>query len=123
TGHPEEAAEVLTRAAELDLDPLYGFDARYLPTGQPVVLDPRGAQVDGCGWLLWAIHETGQHADLPAPVAGLRDRCTDQVLRATGGGSRLAAPSPDYWEQATFDQLLGANAPLALGLRSAAADY
>lgn len=123
TGHAEDAVRLLELTAGLYLDPLYGFDARYLPTGERVVVDARGAQVDGCGWVLWAIHETTLVADVPAEVSGLRDRCTDQLLRATGGGSRLAAPSADYWERATFDQLLGANAPLAAGLRSAAADY
>lgn len=123
TGHTGDAVEILRRQADLYLDPLYGFDARYLLDGGRVVRDPRGAQVDGCGWVLWAIHETAQDTALPDEVAGLRDRCADQLLRATGGGTHLAAPSPDYWERATFERLLGANAPLLLGLRSAAADY
>lgn len=123
TGHVDGALQILDRQGRLYLDPLYGFDARYLLDGHRVVADPRGAQVDGCGWVLWAIHEATQVTRLPEDVVGLRDRCTDQVLRATGGGTRLAAPSPDYWERATFERLLGANAPLLLGLRSAAADY
>lgn len=123
SGHAEEAVGLLELVSGLYLDPLYGFDARYLPDGGRVVEDARGAQVDGCGWVLWAVHETGRVAGLPSAVDGLRDRCADQLLRATGGGTRLAAPSPDYWERATLDRLLGANAPLALGLRSAAADY
>lgn len=122
TGHPDEAAALLDQLSGLYLDPLYGFDARYLLDGERVVDDPRGAQVDGCGWVLWAVSETREHAALPATVDGLRDRCTDQVLRATAGGTNLAAPSPDYWERATFQRLLGANAPLVLGLRSAAVD-
>lgn len=122
TGHGADSALLLDQVGDLYLDPLYGFDARYLPDGGRVVDDPRGAQVDGCGWVLWAIMETRRHTDLSAGVDELRDRCTDQLLRATGGGSRLAAPSPDYWERATFDRLLGAHAPLVLGLRSAAAD-
>lgn len=123
SGHLADAVEILERQSQLYLDPLYGFDARYLLDGQRVTADPRGAQVDGCGWLLWSIHEVSQAVAVPEDVARLRDRCTDQILRATGGGSRLAAASPDYWERATFDRLLGANAPLVLGLRSAAADY
>lgn len=122
TGHPDEAAALLEQLSGLYLDPLYGFDARYLLDGERVVEDPRGAQVDGCGWVLWAIGETREHTALSATVDDLRDRCTDQVLRATGGGTNLAAPSPDYWERATFQRLLGANAPLVLGLTSAAAD-
>lgn len=122
TGHPDEAAALLDQLAGLYLDPLYGFDARYLLDGERVIDDPRGAQVDGCGWVLWAISETREHAALPATVDGLRDRCTDQALRATSGGTSLAAPSPDYWERATFQRLLGANAPLVLGLSSAAVD-
>ncbi|WP_114906579.1 hypothetical protein [Ornithinimicrobium murale] len=123
TGHGADAARVLDLVADLYLDPLYGFDARYLLDGARVVEDPRGAQVDGCGWILWAVAETRQHTALSVEVDDLRDRCTDQLLRATGGGGHLAAPSPDYWERATFERLLGANAPLVLGLRSAAADY
>ena len=123
TGHAVDSALLLDQLGDLYLDPLYGFDARYLPDGGRVVDHPRGAQVDGCGWVLWAITETRRHTDLSAGVDNLRDRCTDQLLRATGGGSRLAAPSPDYWERATYERLLGANAPVLLGLRSAAADY
>ncbi|MCK0111829.1 glycoside hydrolase family 15 [Ornithinimicrobium sp. F0845] len=123
SGHADDAVRLLELVSGLYLDPLYGFDARYLSDGGRVVEDARGAQVDGCGWVLWAVHETGLVTNLPPRVSDLRDRCTDQLLRATGGGSRLAAASPDYWERATFDRLLGANAPLASGLRSAAADY
>ncbi|USQ77665.1 hypothetical protein [Ornithinimicrobium cryptoxanthini] len=123
TGHAADAVAILEQQSQLYLDPLYGFDARYLLDGQRVIDDPRGAQVDGCGWVLWAIHEVTRTTDVPKGVAGLRDRCTEQVLRATGGGTRLPAPSPDYWERATFDRLLGASAPLLLGLDSAAADY
>lgn len=122
TGHGDDAALLLDRLSTLYLDPLYGFDARYLLDGDRVVQDPRGAQVDGCGWVLWAIAQTREHTRLTAAVDGLRDRCLDQVLRATSGGTRLPAASPDYWERATFDRLLGASAPLALGLREAAAD-
>ncbi|WP_109473728.1 glycoside hydrolase family 15 [Ornithinimicrobium cavernae] len=123
TGHAADAAVLLDRVSVLSLDPLYGFDARYLVDGDRVVDDPRGAQVDGCGWVLWAIHETARLTPVSAEVHDLRDRCTDQLLRVTGGGAQLAAPSPDYWERATYERLLGANAPLVLGLRSAAADY
>lgn len=122
TGHAQEAALLLDQLSGLYLDPLYGFDARYLLHGERVVVDPRGAQVDGCGWVLWAIGETREATVLSDRVDDLRDRCTDQLLRATGGGTQLAAPSPDYWERATFERLLGANAPVVLGLRSAAAD-
>ena len=122
-GHADPAVEILTRVGDLHLDPMYGFDARYLLTGGRVSLDPRGAQVDGCGWVLWAIHETGGATRLPGEVHDLRDRCTDQLLRATGGGSHLPAPGQDYWEQTTYQHLLGASAPVAAGLRSAAADY
>ena len=123
TGHPDDAALVLEHLSGLYLDPLYGFDARYQLDGDRVVVHPRGAQVDGCGWVLWAISVTSKQAKGSSTVSDLRDRCTDQLLRATGGGTHLAAPSPDYWERSTFDRLLGANAPILLGLRSSAADY
>lgn len=123
TGHTDRAEMILASVSELYLDPMYGFDARYLLSGGRIYLDPRRAQVDGCGWILWAIHETGKIAALPPEVDDLRDRCTDQLLRATGGGSHLPAPGQDYWEQTTYDHLLGASAPVAAGLRFAAADY
>lgn len=124
-GEPGRAARLLERVGELYLDPMYGFDARYLPSGERVTVDPRRAQVDGCGWVLWAIHETGRDrpGPEPEPVGDLRDRCTDQLLRATGGGSHLPAPGQDYWERATYEHLLGSSAPVAAGLRLAAADY
>ncbi len=122
-GEAERAAAVLGRVGGLYLDPMYGFDARYLLDGGRVALDPRRAQGDGCGWVLWAIHETVQ-STTPGPlVDDLRDRCTDQLLRATGGGSHLPAPGQDYWERTTFDHLLGVSGPVALGLRVAARDY
>lgn len=125
TGHRERAVAILDKVAELYLDPMYGFDARYHLAGDRVTVDPRRAQVDGCGWVLWALHEsTGPAPASTSPAAeGLRDRCTDQLLRATGGGSHLPAPGQDYWEQTTYDHLLGASAPVAAGLRLAAADY
>lgn len=125
TGHPERATAILSQVGELYLDPMYGFDARYLRTGERVTLDPRRAQVDGCGWVLWALHESAQLTGVTGEpqVDDLRDRCTDQLLRATGGGSHLPAPGQDYWEQTTYDHLLGASAPVSAGLRFAAADY
>lgn len=131
TGHADDAAALLVEVAGLYLDPGLGPDARYLLTGGRVTTDPRRAQGDGCGWLLWAVHETGRAVgpgsghpkDLPPEVTGLRDRCTDQLLRSTGGGSHLPTPGPDYWERTTFEHLLGVAAPVAAGLRFAALDY
>ena len=124
TGHESDALAVLARVDDLYLDPVYGFDARYLLDGRRVVLDPRRAQVDGCGWTLWAVHETRAAGGDPAGrLDSLRDRCTDQLLRATGGGAHLPAPGQDYWEQTSYVHLLGASAPVAAGLRLAALDY
>lgn len=123
TGHVDRAVVLMSRVSELYLDPMYGFDARYLLSGGRISLDPRRAQVDGCGWVLWAIHETTGVSSVPPAVDALRDRCTDQLLRATGGGSHLPAPGQDYWEQTTYEHLLGASAPVVAGLRFAAADY
>lgn len=123
TGHELEATGVLELISTLHLDPMYGFDARYLLSGERVYLDPRRAQVDGCGWVLWAIHETSQGARTTSKIDGLRDRCTDHLLRSTGGGSHLPSPGQDYWEQTSHHHLLGASAPVAAGLRFAASDY
>lgn len=126
TGHHDEAVRLLSELDRLYLDPMYGFDARYHRDGGPVVLDPRRAQVDGCGWILWAVHETGRaRGDVLADgrIGHLRDACTDQVLRATQGGTTLPAPSQDYWERTTWHRFLGAGAPLVAGLRVAGQDY
>lgn len=123
TGHELEATGVLEGVSTLYLDPMYGFDARYLLSGERVYLDPRRAQVDGCGWVLWAIHETSQGVRSTSKIDRLRDRCTDQLLRSTGGGSHLPSPGQDYWEQTSHRYLLGASAPVAAGLRFAARDY
>lgn len=123
TGHEDEAVGILELISTLYLDPMYGFDARYLLSGERVYLDPRRAQVDGCGWVLWAIYETSRGARATAKIDGLRDRCTDQLLRSSGGGSHLPSPGQDYWEQTSHRHLLGASAPVASGLRFAASDY
>src|SRR5699024_6504804 len=121
-GLEDRSVALLSQVGALYLDPMYGFDARYLLSGGRVETEPRRAQVDGGGWVLWAIHETTGTGAPPA-VADLRDRCTVQLLRATGGGSHLPAPGQDYWERTTYDHLLGRSAPVAAGLRFAAADY
>ncbi|HYN30169.1 MAG TPA: glycoside hydrolase family 15 [Dermatophilaceae bacterium] len=125
TGHPGEARGVLGFLDRLPFDPADGFDARYTLTGARV--DPtvaRPPQSDGCGWVLWALGEvrSADPAAVPRSAAGLRERCTAQLLTATDSGRRLPAPSPDYWEVDVDETSLGTVAPMVAGLRAASVD-
>ena len=57
TGHADDAYEVLRhlQALQRDDDPDPVFQARYLPDGSGEVPDDRGPQLDGSGWVLWAV--------------------------------------------------------------------
>ena len=119
TGHASEAAAVVDFIARLPFDTAQGFDARYLRTGERVVVDPRGPQSDGCGWVLWAIGSMSDAA-LPRSADGLRTKCLMNVLRLTSSGWLLPPPSPDYWELAVQRTSLGTVAPMLAGLRASA---
>ncbi|MFI5731441.1 glucoamylase [Kribbella sp. NPDC051587] len=89
------------------------WEARYRETGEPVA-DGREQQLDGSGWVPWAVWfcRTGeQHWDMVRESA-------DQITRELQP-SGLPAPSPDYWEQHESQVTLGTVAPLLTGLRAA----
>lgn len=119
TGHSLEARALIDFVAGLPFHPKEGFDARYLLDGRRVVVDPRGPQSDGCGWVLWAIGSVSEAA-LPTSAGELRSRCLRNVLRLTSGGWLLPPPSPDYWEVAVGETSLGTVAPMLAGLRATA---
>jgi len=123
TGHADEARAVFGHLAGLELGP-DGFAARYQPDGAPV-RDGRPAQSDGCGWVLWALAEAraADPASVPASADGLRDRCTDILLRLVRDGTWLPPLSQDYWELPVDGLTLGIAAPVLAGLSAAAADY
>jgi GH15 family glucan-1,4-alpha-glucosidase len=124
TGHPEEAQRVLGFLDRLPLDPERGFEARYRPDGSGPP-DDRGPQLDGCGWVLWAlerVHAAGDRT-LAGSFAGLQDRCTDHLLAVTDDGRRLPPDSPDYWEVSEWRTTLGTAAPVLAGLGHSADLY
>jgi len=89
------------------------WEARYLESGRPVD-DGREQQLDGSGWVPWAVWfcRTGeQHWDMVRESA---DQITRELPR-----DGLPAPSPDYWELPESEVTLGTVAPLLTGLRAA----
>ena len=128
TGHPEDAHEVLAYLQRMQDQRSTGgvFEARYLPSGTGAVPDDRGLQLDGNGWVLWAVAEWFEHTepgaerdrDLEAlrplvvrSVAAIRDH----VDPVTG----LPDVYPDYWEVRERVPTLGTVAALLLGVRAA----
>jgi GH15 family glucan-1,4-alpha-glucosidase len=124
TGHPEEAARVLGFLDRLRLDGELGYEARYHLDGSGPP-DDRERQLDGCGWVLWAlerVHGAGE-GRLADSFAGLQDRCTDHLLAVTERGRSLPPDSPDYWEVSEWRTTLGTAAPVLAGLTHSAELY
>jgi glucoamylase len=121
TGHGDRARDVLDFLARVQA-PDGGFQARYLLDGSGPP-DGRTAQSDGTGWALWGLARLVASGDADARVRydGLLHRSTAFELAGTADGTRLPAPSSDYWERRESRLTLGAAAPAVLGLRSAAA--
>lgn len=142
TGHYDDALGMLSFLAR---QPAPGgtLAARYRLDGGGAP-DNRPAQVDGPGWVLWALDElvegasdpTGvndavggrdwesvERASLPQEVRGLADRSLSRILSWTGNGGHLPPPTPDYWEMATSQVSMGEVAPLVAGLESASRLY
>lgn len=146
TGHPADAYEVLEHLQTLqDEGSVDGvFHARYLPDGSGAVPDARGTQLDGNGWVLWAVAawysavteastevgtgagtgagtEVGAGAEVEAGLVALRPLVVRSVaaIRANVGADGLPTVSPDYWEVQETEATLGTAAALLLGLRAA----
>lgn len=126
-GHPDDAMEVLRFLAGLQAWD-GRFQARYLPDGSGPP-DDRGVQEDGAGWVLWATGQVlatlpaAQRVRPPLTVLQLADRASARVLTLTQDGTRLPAPSADYWEVPETSLTLGTVAPMLAGLEAAAAIY
>ena len=126
TGHVDDAFDVLEHLQLLQDGADGGvFEARYLPDGSGGVPDGRGPQLDGNGWVLWAVAEW-----YDAAPPRTRDRRLESlrplVVRSVAAiranvdlATGLPAISPDYWEVAESSPTLGTLAPLLAGLRSA----
>lgn len=131
TGHGEDAFALL-RFVQAQQHPDGTFEARYRPegTGPP---DDRGVQLDGSGWMLWAIARWADDAHArfgttatAARLAELRpmiDRSTRAALAAANTPSGLPPASSDYWEVPEDVTTLGTAAPLAAGLSASARIY
>lgn len=138
TGHPADALAVLEHLQVLQRGSADGvFQARYLPDGSGAVPDDRGTQLDGNGWVLWAVatwYAEAAAADgapggagasgsggAGAQLAGLRPLVVRSVaaIRANVGPDGLPTPSADYWEVRETEATLGTAAALLLGLRAA----
>jgi len=145
TRHLGDAYEVLTHLQDLqDAGPDGVFQARYLPDGSGAVPDARGTQLDGNGWVLWAVAAWYSHAvredraastatpgATPVPAAspasaprealeGLRPLVVRSVdaIRANRGSDGLPTASPDYWEVPETEATLGTAAAWLLGLEA-----
>lgn len=123
-GRPDDAARVLRRlAAFQESSPDGVFEARYDPaTG--AAPDGRPRQLDGCGWVLWAVGEwyevTGDDAGL-GPLLPMVSGCLDAVDGSVEVATGLPGPWSDYWEVRESEPTLGTVAALRLGVREVAA--
>lgn len=125
TGHADDALSILGFLARVQgADGT--FQARYLPDGSGAAPDQRGIQLDGSGWVLWAMAEWYD----VAPPGADRDAALLELLpmavRALGAidhhrdrETGLPDAGPDYWEVGESEVTLGTAAPLLLGARSA----
>lgn len=115
--------EDLVRAHLLHLSDLVGdrpLAARYrLTGGRP---DARPDQLDGPGFVLWAVMSTSVSwrgtAEHPA-IVSLARHCAEQLLGALGDAA-LPPVGPDYWEVEAREVTLGVAATMLVGLESAA---
>lgn len=128
TGHPDDALAVLGYLQEMHRLRSTGgvFEARYLPDGTGAVPDDRGLQLDGNGWVLWAVAEwyaaAPAGAERDSAVAALRPLIVGSVAAIRShvdAGTGLPDVFPDYWEVHERVPTLGTLAPLLAGLRAA----
>lgn len=127
TGHADDAHDVLAYLRDMQAARSTDgvFEARYLPDGRGTVPDDRGLQLDGNGWVLWAVAEWYAAADPGAertraleelrPLVELSlDAIRDHVDPVTG----LPGAFADYWEVRERVPTLGTIAPLLAGVRA-----
>ena len=101
------------------------WHARYRPDGSGEPPDDRRRQLDGSGWVPWALwfwlrtHPDREHAEaLVADVAPMVVKSANAIVRSFGDDD-LPRATPDYWEQGGQRLTLGIAAPSRLGLRAA----
>ncbi len=101
------------------------WQARYLPDGSGKVPDDRGEQIDGSGWVPWAVWVWfTSNTDRRNAAQALQElwptvaSSADAAARSLGKEG-LPPASADYWEKRERRTTLGTAAPLLLGLRAA----
>jgi glucoamylase len=126
TGHGAQALSILRFLQRMQ--PASGvWAARYYPDGSGKVNDGRPDELDGAGWVPWAVWSWAQHQDLAPGSAGraeleqLWPMVTKAADAAAGSltSDGLPEAAMDYWED-SVEVTLGTAAPLLAGLRSAA---
>ena len=122
-GHRAEAEAILAWLEGVQRDGEW-FEARYDPVTR-LTPDDRARQLDGHGWVLWAL----DHVDAANRAAGdsatvdRRARLLESSLATIESNldprTGLPPVSPDYWERPESRLTLGTAAPLLVGLRAA----
>ncbi len=127
SGHIDDARAVLTFVQNQQA--VDGrFQARYLADGSGVP-DHRGIQLDGTGWVLWAVQQvlarvpTAQGRALVEELRPMIDRSTQAILIAIDNPRGLPPVSSDYWEVKEDELTLGTVGPLLAGLAAAGPLY
>jgi glucoamylase len=101
------------------------WHARYRPDGTGEPPDDRRRQLDGSGWVPWALwfwlktHPDHEYAEMVVTdVAPMVVTSANAIVRSFGDDD-LPRATPDYWEQGGHRLTLGIAAPARLGLRAA----
>jgi len=126
TGHSAQALSILRFLQRMQ--PASGiWAARYYPDGSGKVSDGRPDELDGAGWVPWAVWSWAERQAL-APGSAARadlEQLWPMVTKAADAAAAsltsdgLPGPAMDYWEDSE-EVTLGTAAPLLAGLRSAA---
>jgi GH15 family glucan-1,4-alpha-glucosidase len=123
-GHHADAEAILRFLAGVAPDRGI-WHARYRPDGSGDPPDDRRRQLDGSGWVPWALwfwlqtHPDRQHAEaLVTEVSPMVVKSANAIVRSFGDDD-LPRATPDYWEQGGHRLTLGIAAPARLGLRAA----
>jgi glucoamylase len=101
------------------------WHARYRPDASGEPPDDRRRQLDGSGWVPWALwfwlrtHPDRGYAEaVVTEVAQMVVVSANAIVRSFGDDD-LPRATPDYWEQGGYRLTLGIAAPARLGLRAA----
>jgi len=125
SGHTDDAVQILAFLQDVQ-HPDGTFEARYLPDGSGPP-DSRGIQIDGTGWVMWAlgqiltqVPDEAQREQILTDLDTLVDRSGGQLLEQVDTADGLPPPSADYWEHRESQLTLGTAAPVLAGLHGVA---